>query len=70
MKRHEFVARNILSEMVRRGITAPEMANQMNLSLATFYRRMRHPEELTIGELILAAAFLKLPMEALIKKGA
>lgn len=70
MKRHESVARNILSEMVRRGITAPEMANQMNLSLSTFYRRLRRPEELTVGELILAATFLKIPLEVLIKKGA
>lgn len=70
MKRHEYVVRNLLAEMVRRGIGASEMANQMDLSLSTFYRRLRKPWEFTLNDLDRAAAFLKLPMEALIKKGA
>lgn len=70
MKRHEYVVRNLLAEMVRRGIGASEMANQMDLSLSTFYRWLRKPWELTLNDLDNAAAFLKLPMEALIKKGA
>ena len=70
MKRHENVARNLKAEMVRRGIGASEMANQMDLSLSTFYRRLRKPWEFTLNDLDRAAAFLKLPMEALIKKGA
>lgn len=70
MKRHEHVGRNILAEMVRRGITPSEMALQMDLSLSTFYRRMRHPEDLTLKNLDSASAFLKVPIEALILKGA
>lgn len=70
MKRHEFVARNLKAEMTRRGIGASEMANQMDLSLSTFYRRLRKPQEFTLGNIDKAAAFLGLPVETLLKKGA
>lgn len=70
MKRHEHVGRNILAEMARRGITPSEMALRMDLSLSTFYRRMRRPGDLTLENLYLASAFLEVPIETLILKGA
>ena len=69
MKRHENVGRNILAKMVQRGVTPTEMANQMDISLSTFYRRMRRPEELTLQNLDSASSFLKVPIESLIMKG-
>ena len=70
MSRHEHVARNIQSEMVKRGITPTEMADHMEICLVTWYRRMRRPEELSLRELDLASKFLKIPVEQLIRKGA
>ena len=70
MKRHEYVARNLKAEMVRRGIGATEMADHLDLSLSTFYRRLRKPWEFTLQNLDSAAAFLGLPIETLLMKGA
>ena len=70
MKRHEFVGRNLLAEMCRRGITVPEMASRLQISTSTFYRRVRSPEQFTIQNLDDAAAMMKIPLEELLKKGA
>ena len=70
MIQRQYVAQNIQSEMVKRGITTTEMANRMEISLVTWYRRMRRPEELSLRELDLASQFLKIPVEKLITKGA
>ena len=70
MKRHEYVGYNIKAAMVKRGITPAEMADRMEICLVTWYRRMRRPEELSLRELDLAAAALKIPVEELLKKGA
>ena len=69
MTRREYVGRNILAEMARRGITPGEMALIMGHSTSTFYRRMRHPEDLTIEDLDSAAAAFRIPVETLLKKG-
>lgn len=67
MGRFRFVSDNLKAEMVRRGIGTTEMADRMDLSLSTFYRRLRKPWEFTLQDLDRAAAFLKIPVETLLK---
>lgn len=55
----------ILSLMALYDITKPEMAAAMRMSLDTFYRRLKNPDELTLGELRKAAKKLKTTVSAL-----
>ena len=56
------VTNNIKAEMKRRGIKSPEMMNAMDLKSGTYYNRMKHPEDLTIGNLIDAARLMQVPV--------
>ena len=61
------VRNNIRAEMARRGITPGEMANKMRISISTYYRRMRNPDELTLGDIQSAADLLKVPIKTLLE---
>lgn len=55
----------ILSLMALYDISKLEMAAGMRMSLDTFYRRLKSPDEFTIGELRKAAKKLKTTVSAL-----
>ena len=62
------ITSNLRGEMARRGISGEEMAEQMCMSISTYYLRLRSPEKFTIGELRQAAKFLKLNLEDLLRR--
>ena len=55
----------MLSRMVLYRIEKPEMAAAMQMSVKTFYRRLAHPDEFSLGELRIAAKKLKTTVGAL-----
>ena len=67
MKVKDPIVGNIRIEMFKRGINASEMAEQMGISLATFYKRMDDPDNFTIGELRAGAKFLKIDIGDLLR---
>lgn len=68
MKVKDPIVGNIRIEMFKRGINASEMAEQMGISLATFYKRMDDPDSLRIGDLKMAARFLHKDVTDLLRR--
>ncbi|MEA5058590.1 MAG: hypothetical protein VB049_00930 [Candidatus Pelethousia sp.] len=59
------MSRKILSLMVLYGISKQEMAACLCMSLDTFYRRLKKPDDFTFGELRKAAKKLKTTVSAI-----
>ncbi|HWS31017.1 MAG TPA: hypothetical protein VN512_13005 [Clostridia bacterium] len=59
------MVRKILSLMTLYNTSKPEMAAALRMSLDTFYRRLKDPDEFTFGELKKAAKKLKTTVSAL-----
>lgn len=68
MDKKDPIVENIRIEMLRRFVNSEEMAAQMYISLATFYKRMANPNNFTIGELRAGAKFLKMDVGDLIRR--
>ena len=59
------IKQRILSLMALYDISKLELAAAMRMSLDTFYRRLKNPDEFTFGELRKAAKKLKTTVSAL-----
>lgn len=62
------VGLRILGFMKMRCISTDEMANYLDLSRSTFYRRVKDPDTLTLGELKRAAKLLKVSVAEILGK--
>lgn len=57
----------VKSKMYERGIKGDEMATYLHISPTTYYRRMNHPEEFTVGNLKVFCDKLKIDKTILIE---
>ena len=60
------IAANIKYHQTMLGTPSRDLAKVSGIALSTYYKRMRNPENITLGELYNLAQFIQIPVKDLI----